>query len=129
MKKERINELKEEVMKILKNVKEKIKKVDKPKIKFAHISELRERCLPNYIYCHECGWIYLSNEPLKGMEFVVMDRGKIIGSFCSAECLGKGLKKLGKATVYTAKEFYKYFINYFLDYVENNYVKKHKKEV
>ncbi|RLG16043.1 hypothetical protein DRN69_01900 [Candidatus Pacearchaeota archaeon] len=116
MEKNRIAELKEKVVEVLEDVKEKTKKNSESKVEFTHINELRERRLPDYIHCRECGKIYLSNKPLKGMEFVAMDGDRIIGGFCSAECLGKGLKKLGKATVYTERKFIEYFINY----VKNN---------
>ena len=91
------------------------------KIKFAHINELGKNKIIkgiNYsitpIHCYECGWVFLEDSPLPGIEFITIDsmRKAITGIYCSKECLTKALKKnKEKYTVYTKEEFIKEFGN------------------
>jgi len=89
------------------------------KIKFTHIDELGINRKIEYIdylitpiHCDECGWVFLEDSSLPGIEFITIDsmRKAITGIYCSKECLTKALKKnKEKYNVYTREEFIKEF--------------------
>lgn len=114
--------MKEEVLKILKEIKDKAKEAERKgekKIKYAHISENKTGF--SSVYCNGCGWIYLEigesqkSKLLPGIEYVIVDRDGKIYYACSVECLGKIFKinEITVATVYTASDYIDYLIEKF----------------